>query len=139
MIIIISSAGVQEIELEIGTNNSVFVAYKDLGNSNKITVKKNSSGAWETLGTEGFSDFAINKVSLTLNNQNVPYVAYIQTDRKPIISKFDGSNWTSLGEIILENGATPINNVVVELRMVFGSNNSLFIIMNSGIIAKYLN
>jgi hypothetical protein len=43
--------------MEIGTNNSVFVAYKDLGNSNKITAKKNSFGAWETLGTEGFSTF----------------------------------------------------------------------------------
>jgi len=51
------------------------------------------------VGVAGFSAEGSQYVSLAINANNEPYVAYIGLDAKKVtVSKFDGTNWQTVGE-----------------------------------------
>jgi hypothetical protein len=58
-----------------------------------------SIGSWQIVGFEGFSPGVSNFQSLTIDVNNVPYVAFRDdaNSYKTTVMKFDGSNWVFVG------------------------------------------
>ena len=81
-------------------NDDVYIAYKDGGNNNSVTVRKFSfSDSWQNLGTPGFSDGEVNFVDLELYN-GVPYVAFQDKANgwEITVMKYNGTSWEVVGE-----------------------------------------
>ncbi len=89
-------------------DNKAYIAYRDYGASNKISVKRyDGSGdptGWNTLGTRGFSS-TIYPVSVSLafsSTTHEPYVAYAEYDAgvtslKSVVKLFNGTSWDTVG------------------------------------------
>lgn len=76
-------------------NNVAYIAFSDVFNNDKISVRKFVNNKWITVGSLGFSNGITTFISLDFDSNNVPYVAYKDTDIK--IQKFDGTNWITVG------------------------------------------
>lgn len=75
-----------------------YVAYRDWANGYRATVKKLSAGAWQTVGTQGFSAGGAQYISLHLY-QGVPYVAYmdVANGNRATVMTFNGTSWSRVG------------------------------------------
>ncbi|MCA6423804.1 MAG: T9SS type A sorting domain-containing protein [Flavobacterium sp.] len=76
-------------------NNVPYIAFSDVFNNDKISVRKFINNKWITVGSLGFSDGITTFISIDFDSNNIPYVAYKDTDIK--IKKFDGTSWISVG------------------------------------------
>lgn len=74
-------ASATEIDMEIGSNQNLFIAYVDVANSNKITVRKynTTSQTWQAVGPIGFSGTNAFDVQMALINDSTPVIAYKKT------------------------------------------------------------
>ncbi|MCF7843353.1 chitobiase/beta-hexosaminidase C-terminal domain-containing protein, partial [Candidatus Gracilibacteria bacterium] len=88
--------------------NIPYIAYEDYGASQKTTVVKYDGGSatgWSYVGTRGFSTtiYVTDSMSLSFDSTTYePYVAYGEYDSnitalKPVVKKFDGSTWNTVG------------------------------------------
>jgi trimeric autotransporter adhesin len=96
-----SSTGIgdgTEVDMEISSTGTIFIAYIDVLNSNKITVKKwnEPSQAWQTVGTAGIGDANVTGLQLTVMSNDYPAIAarttYLGVDFIEIY-KFNGTAW----------------------------------------------
>ena len=73
-----SAGSISYTSLEFDNGDNPYVAYRDGGNANKATLMKYNSAAsaWENVGSAGFSTGIASYVSLGLDGNNMPYVAY---------------------------------------------------------------
>jgi len=64
--------------LAIDGNNIPYIAYQDEGKDNKVTVMKYSTTteSWDIVGILGFSAGTSTDISLAIDSNNTPYVAY---------------------------------------------------------------
>lgn len=126
-----------------GTNfikdNIPYVAYKnDLQN---ISVKKFINGYWQLVGNDNFSSSNILNPKIIINNNNIPYVFYLEKDvivpnnYYGIVKKFNGNSWVTVGNSKVT--ANPVEylsfDVKDDLVIVAYSGNS----GNCGLYAKY--
>ncbi len=98
-----------EIALQVYDNMGTampYVAYKDSGNSNYLTVKyyDEIGASWVTVGSEGFTANEVQDISLDIyvNGANYnPFVGFNSVDTPdtliPTVMMFDGTNWNSVG------------------------------------------
>jgi len=80
------------------TDSTVYVAFKDIANGNKVTVMQNKGGAWGLLGTAGISAGAADHIAIATYN-NRPLVAfkdYAQGGRLTIM-RWSGTAWNTEG------------------------------------------
>ena len=90
------------ISLALHPNTSApFVAYSDVGQSNRATVKTYSQGGWSIVGVAGFSDDKADYTSLALHpTTGVPYVAYqdwFGGTGKATVMMFSSGAWSPVG------------------------------------------
>ena len=76
-------------------NNIPYVAFSDVFNNNKLTVRKYINNIWITVGSLGFSDGIATFISIDFDSNNIPYVAFKDINIK--IKKFDGTSWINVG------------------------------------------
>lgn len=76
-------------------NNVPYIAFSDVFNNDKISVRKFVNNKWETVGSLGFSNGITAFISIDFDSNNIPYVAYKDTEIK--IKKFDGASWINVG------------------------------------------
>lgn len=98
-----SEGGVYDVDIVLDSNNIPYVAYHDENNSNEVTVMK-FTGAWNTVGYAGFSNFA-SYMELAIDSNDVPYVVYGDGFDTVSVMKFNGLSWAYVGpEDISTNG-----------------------------------
>ncbi|WP_419889376.1 S-layer homology domain-containing protein [Paenibacillus xylanexedens] len=95
-----TSKQAENITLVFDREGTPYTIFKDGDNSGKATVLKYVSGAWQSVGTAGFSTGVIhNTSSLAFDSHNTPYVAYQDGNNgsKATVMKFNGEQWEIVG------------------------------------------
>lgn len=81
-------------------NNTIYIAYVDMQNSGKVTVKKYSSGTWVTVGTAGASTNAATEIAMAIDSAtSTPYVTYTNGGSIYMMQYSSGS-WTNISASI---------------------------------------
>ena len=85
--------------LAISNGGEPYVAFRDSGNENKMSVMKFNGNDWIYVGTSGFSAGNVIYPSLAFGPNGEPYVAYTDGGNggKATLMKFDGSDWIPIG------------------------------------------
>jgi hypothetical protein len=92
------------LSIDIDKDNIPYIAYVDRGKSYKVIVKKYNKdlNKWEKLSTEDISQSNAYYVTLKIDKNNTPYIAYgdRQKSFKAIVKKYDVTNdqWVTVGE-----------------------------------------
>jgi hypothetical protein len=92
------------------------VAYQDIGNSLKATVKKFNGTGWVDVGTAGFSAGRADYTSIAIDASSTPYVAYRDggNSSKATVKKFNGTSWVDVGAAGFSAGIA--NNTSIAIR-----------------------
>ncbi len=79
-------------------DSTIYVAYKDIANGNKLTVMKSTGSAWTVVGTAGISSGAADHISIATLNNN-PYVAFKDwaLGGKLSVVRWNGTTWAYEG------------------------------------------
>lgn len=95
----ISSGSASHDQLAINNSNTIYTAFRDGANDGKVTVKRYNGTSWETLGSEGFSLYAVSSPKLAIASNGTVYVAYTETENigKITVQRYNGSGWDILG------------------------------------------
>src|SRR5690606_31313459 len=85
--------------LAMDSNDVPYVFYQDNLNNNKGFVKRFQNNTWELIGEEGVEILTGNLKSYTLaiDNNDIPYIAYVNTDGKAVVKKFENDQWQTVG------------------------------------------
>src|SRR5690606_26082762 len=112
--------------LAIDSNNIPYIFYKDYTDNNMGFVMKFESNNWEPVGAEGFSETVFpgsgNNVgwkthTLVLDSNNIPYVAYVNTNEGLVVKKFENNQWQFVGEEALSQASA------TAISLAFDNNN----------------
>lgn len=113
------------------TDNRMYIAFKDVSNSNKLTVMQYTGTTWALLGNAGISAGAVaNGISIAVINTfngNEVFVAFSDesvSDRLTIM-RWSGTSWTTEGTA----GSHSTSNVT-SLSITAADNNDLFVAYN---------
>ena len=87
------------VSLVIDGSGTPYIAYEDGDNSDKATVMKYDGTSWVPVGAPGFSDGAVNNLSLAID-LDTPYIAYSDANNSGKITamKFNGTSWETVGD-----------------------------------------
>lgn len=90
---------------------TLYVAFQDAANSNKLTVMK-YDGSWQTVGSNGISDGVVGVISLAVQG-GVIYAGYCDqsASNKLTVKKYDGT-WTTLTDL----GTGQISNLSLAMN-----------------------
>jgi len=104
----ISDAKAGFFDMAMADNGTIYIAYVDKGVSSKVTVKKKSGNGWVLVGSAGFTPNAAKELSLAIDHNNMPYVAYNNASYQDVrVMKYNGSSWDSVGSMIALDGRSP--------------------------------
>ncbi len=94
-----SSGEADYTSLALASNGTPYVAYMDIANGYKATVKKYENGSWSNVGNASFSSGVANYINLAVAPNGSPYVAYRDGARSnnATVMFFNGSAWQILG------------------------------------------
>ena len=91
-------------KIVIDNNNIPYIVYSNKRiissvSLNQITVKKFDGTSWQAVGVEGSSIAHGEFITMAIDKNNVPYIAYNDVDNSDAatIKKFDGSYWVTVG------------------------------------------
>jgi len=101
-----SSTGITnatEVDIEISANGTLFMAYIDSDNSNKISVKKWNGTAWTQVGAAGISSQNAFDLDLIMRGENPVVGAKVLTTISSTtyefieVYAFNGTSWNTMG------------------------------------------
>ena len=109
--------------ITVNNNNIPHIAYQDVAQAGKATVKKYNGTDWTSVGTIGFSAGQAEFMSIKTKN-NVPFVAYkdLASSGKASVQKFNGTNWEYVGNQGFSDGE------VFNTALAFGSSNAPYVV-----------
>lgn len=96
-------------DIAMAEDGTVYVAYKEINNQGKLSVKKLNGTTWELVGGQGISKGEVNNIPTIFVHKNTPYVMYNSwqnedvEDRGIKIKKFDGANWVNVGNNVVSS------------------------------------
>lgn len=96
-----SSSNAAYTAIAIDGNDVPYVAYLNgtaIGNT-IVTAEKFENGSWVTVGSGDFSAGHADFISIAIDGNDMPYVAYrdYANSSKATVQKFDGANWSAVG------------------------------------------
>jgi hypothetical protein len=82
-----------------GYNGNVYIAYVDVPNGEKATVKQLTGSSWSNLGTGAISTGRSDRTVIYVVDDNNIYVAYQELDNntKLTVKYYNGSVWSTVG------------------------------------------
>jgi hypothetical protein len=89
-------------DIAITTDGTVYIVYKEDGAGGnggyRAAVRKFDGAEWSQVGQAGFTANPVVSVSIEVDSDGTPYVAYTEEGNgyKAQASKFDGENWVGL-------------------------------------------
>ena len=85
------------LSFQLDPSNIPYAAFVSTGN--RVTVMRFIGGSWETVGEACFSSPVGEFLSLSIDAQGVPYVAYddLESEYRLTVMKFNGSLWETVG------------------------------------------
>lgn len=95
------------------TNDHIYVAYQDNGNSNKTSVQKYDGNNWTQVGAAGFSS-AGDRQDFVIGADNLPYIVVSEYGIGATVYKYDGSNWTVVGGAGFSPGAVSNTSLAID-------------------------
>lgn len=119
-----TSGNASLITTAVDRNGDIHAAYMDGASSNKVTVKKYSSGAWSTVGgSAGFTPGSVNSLALSMYNvsdPSVPTIAFgdANASGKASVMEYTTRNTVTAWYNVGDAGFTPssIHNVSVAIN-----------------------
>ncbi len=83
----------------LGSKNDKFDELSGKGSAINSTEIESTDKDWSVLGVEGFSKGAVEYTSIALDNDNIPYVAYVDAGigKKVTVKKFTEGVWKTVG------------------------------------------
>lgn len=116
----ISNDDTESFSVALDGNDVPYMAFTSISSGVfKVSVRKFINGHWEYVGAPRFSDNVfLQKVSLVIDNNNVPYVAYRTFTGQSSIQKFVNGVWTNI----------PFSESFALPKLVFDSQNNLNIL-----------
>lgn len=88
------------IHILIDGTNVPFVAMKDLGIGNKVSVMNYDGSQWRFAGQRGISQNGVNTIKMCKGSNGKIIIAYCDSISHQIeVKQFDGTSWTSLGNV----------------------------------------
>lgn len=96
-------------DIVVAEDGTVYVAYREMNNQDKLSVKKFNGVTWELVGGQGISKGGIGNVPTIFAHKNTPYIIYNSwenedtQDRGLKMKKFDGANWVSVGNNVVSS------------------------------------
>jgi hypothetical protein len=97
-----SSSETNFTAIAISDDGTIYIAYKEGGPGGnggyRAAVQKFNGTEWEQVGEAGFTINPVISVSIAVDADGIPYVAYKEEGNgyKAQVSKFDGENWVGL-------------------------------------------
>lgn len=82
----VSEGAVKYIDLITDSEGNLIVAYKDMANGEKITVKKWIDTTWYDMGSAGFSSGRADWIDLAVDSNDVAYLAYRDLDNADAVT-----------------------------------------------------
>ena len=99
-----------DVSLAIAPDDMPYIAFRDTGNANKISVMKFDGVNWIGVGTPGFSAYAVDPPTWPSTPSGIPYVSFNTIngfDADLCVMKFDGANWVEVGSSIFSTDDQP--------------------------------
>ncbi|MBX9598397.1 MAG: hypothetical protein K2X04_07465 [Burkholderiales bacterium] len=123
----LSDGGATQIKImgtptAVGNKLPFYVAYKDAVNSGGVSVQKisynSTSGVYDFayVGAKGFNGDNANYISLAIDTNGVPYVAYESSNQLLAVQKFDGANWVAVGNSNITTGITTWVSLSMDIK-----------------------
>jgi len=95
-----------DVSLAVDKNDNLYIAFLDdtnrsYYNSSKATVMKFNGTSWNFVGTPGFSMQGVGFVQMVTDNNNTPYVTYIDESISDYVTvmKYNGIRWVNVGGV----------------------------------------
>ncbi len=116
--------------LAIDNGGSLYLAYRDGANDNKVTVMKYDESEWAVVGTPGFSVGGASFISVVFDYSGTPYVAFNDEafGEKATVMKFNGASWEALGGYGFSPGGVGYPSLQID------SSNNVFLAFGDGSI-----
>jgi hypothetical protein len=95
-----SNAEANYTSLVLDSNGTPYVGYSECEDNCQATVMKHTglgTTGWEPVGIPKFSVGQANYLSLALDRNQSPYVAYVGDSLQATVMKFDNTNWIPVG------------------------------------------
>ena len=106
----------------VGNKAPFYVAYKDAVNGGGVSVQQfvynNTSELYDFtyVGAKGFNGSDANFISLAVDTNGTPYVAYESSNQLLAVQKYDGTNWVSVGNNNITTGITTWVSLSMDIK-----------------------
>jgi len=90
--------------ITLNSENTPYVAYIDTEHGSKATVMKYNGSGWELLDRAGFSNQFVESLSLVIDRNDIPYIAFISASKAYVMKYDENENvWSTIGSGIMSS------------------------------------
>jgi hypothetical protein len=117
-----SDGAIDYPSLAFSPSGALYFAFQDqFTGSNQATVMNLQSGAWSLVGSSRFSMGQASYVSLAVDSNGTPYVAYSDNLTSPfagmaVVRRFDGGSWAAVGVEGFSAGLAGYTSLAIDLK-----------------------
>lgn len=87
-------------DFKLNAANVPYVAFADLTNDGRLSVRKHNGTTWEYVGGLGISTGSISAACIAFDNTGIPYVVYGSYGVNTLyVIKYNGTSWVSVGSV----------------------------------------
>lgn len=124
-----SDGAIDYPSLAFSPSGTLYFAFQDqFSGSNQATVMNLQTGAWSLVGSSRFSMGQASFVSLAIDSNGTPYVAYSDTNFSgmAVVRRFDGGSWVAVGAEGFSTGLAGYTSLAID------SKNTLYVAYADG-------